>query len=282
MAIALGLIAAFGWGLHDILVRYVSQKTPICASLLVVLLFGAFFQFLAITVRSDFGQMPTETTGIAIIAGILFMSASIGLYKAFEIGPVGLVAPIIASFSILSVLWGTITGQPATLVQWIAVFAVLTGITIVASLTHDDDSPQTKGGRNTAICWSLLASVSFAANFGLGQSIMETAPDLLIIFIIRIAAIVSLLAVMFYVKSQIWPARNQLPILAAIGLLDAIAHTSVLSAGNYPNANFASVATSAFGMITIILAWLLLKERMTGKQWGGVCLAFAGIAYLAL
>jgi len=45
---------------------------------------------------------------------------------------------------------------------------------------------------------------------------------------------------------------------------------------------FAAVAASTFGMITIILAWLFLKERMTPGQWFGVAICFFGIGYLAL
>lgn len=281
MTIALGLIAALAWGLHDISVRYVSQRTPIFAALLVVLVTGSAFQLLAITFRHDFSTLSMSTTGSAIIAGILFTTASIGLYKAFEIGPVGLVAPLIATFSILSVLWGALTGQSVSVLQWIAVIAVLVGVTIVASLSEPPGDTPDHTKRNKAISWSLFASVSFAGTLGLGQTLMAVAPGLMIIFVIRIVAIAFLLGVMLYLKEPLLPARKNWPILALMGLLDAIAHACVLTAGNLPNANYASVAASAFGMVTIILAWAILKERMTIAQWGGVLIAFSGIAYLA-
>jgi uncharacterized membrane protein len=281
VAISLGLIAALAWGLHDISVRYVSQRTPVFAALLFVLVAGSAFQALAITAQNGFHSLTSDATITAIAAGVLFTSASIGLYKAFEIGPVSLVSPLIATFSILAVFWGALNGQSITLLQWLAVLAVLAGVTIVAILSSHGDEVEARTRRSAAIGWSLFSSVSFAGTLGLGQSLMETGPDLIPIFAIRIVAIAALVAVMLYLQEPLLPGRNQLPILATMGLLDAIAHGSVLTAGNLPNANYATVAASVFGMVTIILAWAILKERMTAMQWGGVAITFSGIAYLA-
>jgi drug/metabolite transporter (DMT)-like permease len=46
--------------------------------------------------------------------------------------------------------------------------------------------------------------------------------------------------------------------------------------------NIASVASSIFGIVTILLAWKFLREPMRAFQWGGVALVFAGIAALGL
>ena len=73
-----------------------------------------------------------------------------------------------------------------------------------------------------------------------------------------------------------------MPFVVAMGILDGIALLCVLSAGSLPSAQYAAVASSTFGMITVILAWIVLRERMTASQWGGCALAFGGIGYLAL
>jgi drug/metabolite transporter (DMT)-like permease len=67
-----------------------------------------------------------------------------------------------------------------------------------------------------------------------------------------------------------------------MSLLDALALGIVIAAGNLHRPEFAAVAASTFGIITIILAWLFLKERMTGGQWFGVAVCFLGIGYLVL
>jgi drug/metabolite transporter (DMT)-like permease len=35
-------------------------------------------------------------------------------------------------------------------------------------------------------------------------------------------------------------------------------------------------------LLTIVLAWLFLKERMTRAQWAGCAVAFCGVGVLAL
>jgi len=67
-----------------------------------------------------------------------------------------------------------------------------------------------------------------------------------------------------------------------MGIADGIALACVLSAGGLPDAQYAAVAASCFGLLTIVLAWAILRERMTSLQWFGCALAFGGIGYLAL
>ena len=71
-------------------------------------------------------------------------------------------------------------------------------------------------------------------------------------------------------------------LLVVMGILDALAIGLVLTAGSLPRPEFASVTSSIFGMITIILAWAFLKERMMPLQWAGAVIVFSGIGYLAL
>ena len=75
---------------------------------------------------------------------------------------------------------------------------------------------------------------------------------------------------------RIWPA------LLLMGVLDVAALTAVTLAGGLPKAEYAAVASSVFGIVTILLAWRFLNEPMRAAQWGGVALVFAGIAALGL
>jgi hypothetical protein len=78
------------------------------------------------------------------------------------------------------------------------------------------------------------------------------------------------------------PALKTLPILMVMGALDALALGMIILAGGVPRPEFASVAASAFGLITVTLAALILRERMTVTQWGAVSVVFGAIAYLGL
>jgi uncharacterized membrane protein len=83
-------------------------------------------------------------------------------------------------------------------------------------------------------------------------------------------------------KLPFWPGRKSIGLLAMMGVADGVALLCIVSAGGLANAEYAAVAASVFGLITIVLAWGFLKEKMTVPQWVGCAITFAGIGYLAL
>lgn len=279
-ALSLGLIAALAWAFHDICVRYLSQKTPLMASLLTVLVIALGVQVaLMLTTGSTF-TLPRETFWISILSGGFFIIASLGLYGAFQRGPVRLVAPIIAAYPVLSVGWAIFRGAQVSPLQWLSIVAIIGGVSIVAALADQgtDDVPP----KGPTILLAAIAAVGFAGTFALGQYAAETAGHMPVTLTTRITAIVLLVAGMALRKLPFWPGRRALFMLAAMGIADGVALACVIAAGELPDAQYAAVAASSFGLLTIVLAWAILRERMTQTQWFGCALAFVGIGYLAL
>ncbi|MDA8746884.1 DMT family transporter [Litoreibacter sp.] len=280
LALGLGLAAAVCWGFHDICVRQVSQNTPLMAALMAVLIAGSALQLGIMGATDAFAPVPRDAVIYAAISGAFFLIASLGLYGAFQRGPVRLVAPVIASYPILSVGWAAANGTPVSVTEWLAVLAIIAGVSIVAVLSDDSDGDVQPKGRT--IFYALIAAVGFAGTFAIGQLATEMAHDLPIILITRLVAILLLAVLMIARRSPFWPGRAVMPVLIVMGCLDGIALMAVLSAGGLPNAQYAAVASSIFGLLTIVMAWGFLKERMTPAQWGGCGLTFAAIGYLAL
>jgi drug/metabolite transporter (DMT)-like permease len=279
-ALGLGLIAAFAWGFHDICVRYVSQKTPLMATLLAVLCAGLVFHLAVMLGAGEFQPLPPKAAALAALGGVFFLVASLGLYGAFQRGPVRLVAPIIASYPILSVLWAASMGAQVSVWQWLAVLVILGGVTAVAALSgRTEDHAPPKG---LTIAYAAAAAVGFAGTFAFSQMAAEMSHHLPVTLVTRSTAIVLLVAGMLACKLPFWPGRGALGMLALMGLADGVALLCVVSAGGMPDAQYAAVAASIFGLLTIVLAWALLGERMTRPQWLGCATAFAGIGYLAV
>ncbi|AXI47150.1 EamA/RhaT family transporter [Sulfitobacter sp. SK012] len=279
-ALTLGLIAAFCWGLHDVLVRRVSQNTPLMASLLVVLVAGTLFQMGLMVSTGGFASVSLKSAGLATASGIFFLIASLGLYGAFQRGPVRLVAPIIASYPILSVAWAAASGVSISTLEWLAVLAIIAGVSVVAALADDGETEVPAKGRT--VIYAVIAACGFAGTFALGQMATSMDHDLPIVLITRLVAIALLVGLMIARTLPFNPGRRAMPVLVLMGCLDGIALICVLSAGGLPDAQYAAVASSVFGLLTIVMAWAFLKERMTPTQWGGCLLTFAAIGYLAL
>ncbi len=279
VSLLLGLSAAFCWGLHDIFVRYVTQSTGVLPALTTVLVSGCIVLATPSLIWGDWSALTQKSILFSLFSGFVYVLACIGLYKAFAIGPVRLVAPIVGAYPILSIAWAGLSGQPVSWDQWLAVLIVVAGVAIVGSMAPVENS---EPNSTKAIGWAALGGAGFAIAFALGHIAVQAGDELSSIMITRITAAVFVIAILLCAKNQKAPTKKTWPLLGGMALLDTLALSIVISAGNLQNPEYAAVAASLFGLITVFLAWLFLKERMSLGQWCGVVIAFSAIAYLAL
>lgn len=279
-ALLLGLVAAFCWGLHDIAIRYLSRTVPLMGALLVVLLTALSFQAGVILIGGA-TMLPTgPALWYAIAAGAAFLVASLGLYYAFERGPVRLVSPIIGAYPVLSLTYAAMGGSPVTTDQVAAVLVIVCAVGLVAILSDakTDDAPP----KGPTILLSLISAVGFASTFKLGQMAAELGGEWQSTFATRVIALAALCAVLLVLRPNLRIGRSALLPLITMGVLDGIALLAVISAGALEQPEFAAVAASMFGLFTILLAWMLLREPMRPAQWAGCIVAFLGIGYLSI
>lgn len=277
-ALSLGLVAALAWGVHDFLVRYVTQRSSVSAAMATVLLTGMILVAMIATIRGEFQLYSNSTLGVASASGIGFALGFLGLFKAYEIGPVRLVAPLIAAYPVLSVGWAAFSGTVITTSQWVSVLAVVVGIGIVTALSPNQES---EGRRIHAIIWSLFGACGFAAAFSIGQHANLVGADFLVLTIIRTSALAFIVVFALTSRESILPDFRNLPILLLMGCLDALALGVVIAAAPFENPEYAAVAASTAGIVTIYFARMWLNESMSLGQWSGVLLSFCGIIYLA-
>lgn len=281
ITLGLGLIAAFCWGAHDIGVRYLSQSVPLLAALFVVLLAGAGYQVAWISLGDDWVVPPQNALFFAVAAGIGFLIADLGIYFALQRGPVRIVAPLVASYPVLSLGVAIWQGAEVAIWQWLAVCLIVVGVAATAGLGPRDDTAKIPP-RGPTIALSLMAAAGFAVTFALGQHATALGASAAGHLVTRMTTLAALVGIMLFANQTFWPGTRALMILIVLGVLDAVALQSVLSAGGMPHPEYASVASSVFGLLTVILAWIFLREKMTKWQWVGCLLAFAGIGVLAI
>ncbi|WP_146344517.1 DMT family transporter [Falsiphaeobacter marinintestinus] len=277
-ALTLGLIAALSWGVHDTCARFVTQKVGVFPSLFPVLATGCLMT-VGLAVFFDGGMVSSHSALFAILSGLAIGVTGISFFKALSIGPVRLVAPVVASFPILSVGWAVLNGQSVSALQWVAVIVIVGGVGFVALMSDDDETAAPVG---PALIWSGLAAVGFATSFALGQVAMTQGTELSAIATARFGAVAIVGVLALIQRAPVLPDRSKLPVLMFMGVLDATAIGAVMLAGTLAYPEFASVAASTFGVLTIILAAVFLKEGVAPRQWFGIVAVFAAIGYLAL
>ena len=279
LSLTLGLCAALAWGVHDICVRYVSQRGGIMPALTTVLLVGLLVLVPITLFLGGWQDMSPRAYGFSALSGLCYVFGCIGLYKSFGIGPVRLVAPIMGAYPILSVGWSAFQGQAVAPDQWLAVAAIIAGVAVVSILSDQEDS---SGSQWAAIGWAVLGAVGFALTFAVGHVATQAGAELPVVFVTRAVTVTGAALILLAGRGARLPDRAAWPLLALMGILDAFALGVVIASGALERPEFAAVAASTFGMITILLAWGFLKERMTPGQWAGVAITFGGIGYLAL
>jgi drug/metabolite transporter (DMT)-like permease len=272
-----GLIAALAWGVHDFCVRHLSQKLAVAAMLLTVLGLGSVALIAAMTLTGSWAQIDARSVIYAVASGSCYVFGCVGLYIAFAIGPVRLVAPIGGAYPVLSVALAAVSGQSIRADQWLATLAVVAGIAVVAR--QPDESAH--HNRTKAMLWAALGATGFALTFALGHVAAQAGAELPVVLVARLTAVLSVGAWVISRRVPLAPLRGHLPLLAVMGVLDVTALGLVIAAGSLANPEFAAVASSVFGLVTILLAWRFLREKMVAVQWAGVVMVFVGIAWLA-
>jgi drug/metabolite transporter (DMT)-like permease len=86
------------------------------------------------------------------------------------------------------------------------------------------------------------------------------------------------------------PARQSLKLpsgsvwwlLAAVGVMDTAAFIANNAGLHTGQISVVSVLASLYGAVTVVLAWIFLRERLGPTQWFGILLIFAGIVLVSL
>jgi drug/metabolite transporter (DMT)-like permease len=274
-ALILGLAAALAWGVHDLLVRRIAGGTNVLGQIMVVMTVGAVI----LGTLGGAGMVRLSGTAVllAALAGLSYVLAFVGLYRAFALAPVKVVSPVMGAYPLLSMLAAAAMGAPVTPADWLAVVAVVAGVAVVALLAEGEAK-----NLRPALIWSALGSCGFGAAFALGQAASVGDQSLAAGAVTRGVAALSTLGLVLWQRPSLQPVRQYWRVLIVMALLDTAALALVMLAGGLPHAEYASVAASLFGVVTIVLAWMTLGEKVRPAQWLGVVLVFAGMSALAL
>ena len=278
LALICGLGAALCWGLHDLLVRRISQGPNVLGQILVISLTGAPVLFLL--AGGDLSGLSGTAIVQAALAGLCYVAAFIGLFRAFALAPARLVSPVLGAYPMLSLFLAMALGAEVTKGDWLAVLAVVTGVALVAVMAEEDD--RTAGALRPALLWAGLGAAGFALTFAFGQAASVGGQSLAAGVVTRCTAAMIILLPLLWTRPSLAPVRANWRELLAMGLLDTLALSLVMLAGDLPHAEYAAVAASLFGVVTILLAWALLGERVRARQWPAIALVFAGIGWLAV
>jgi drug/metabolite transporter (DMT)-like permease len=282
LALGFGLTAALVWAVHDLLARKVSPGAALLPIIATVLSAGLVVLAPFALILGDWSEMTPLSVILSALYGLSYAVAIGALYKAFSLAPVRLVSPVIGSYPMLSLAIASAQGQAITPLDWLAVLAICAGIAIVAMAAQSDEPDGYAAPPAVALGWAAFSAAGFAASFALGQEAARQGSDLPVMLIGRLVALSAILVLAFARRANLAPRNGQVRSLAVMGVFDAVALGLVTAAGSLPRAEYASITSSLFGVLTVLLAAWFLRERVRLVQWMGIAAVFGGIALLGL
>jgi drug/metabolite transporter (DMT)-like permease len=275
MVLLLSLCAAVAYGLSDFVGGVVTRRASVWSvaatsqAAATVLTIG-----LAATNLGDptFGDVSWGTlAGLGSGAGNLF------IYRGLARGRMAVVAPLSAiTAAALPVLVGLSTGERPGMFAAVGVLAALPAIWLVSTsgnrLRHAD--------RGDVVC-GLLAGLGFGVQFSALGQVPEQAglTPLLVSQVVSVVAIV----IAAVARSAQWMPRDRHSRLGAVaGLLAGIATVCFQLAAQRGLLTIASVVTSLYPAVTVLLAATVLRERIHRTQGAGLALATTAVVLIAL
>jgi drug/metabolite transporter (DMT)-like permease len=269
------LIAAVLWGSGDFSGGYAARK----ASPFQVLALSAIAGIIVLGSAALLSGEALPVSGDIVWSILAGLSGSIGitsLYSALSRGNTAAVAPISAVLGAALPVGFTFLTSGVPAVLQVAGFAVaVIGIWLVSSSPSSIESKNSKG-----IWLAFLAGAGFGGYFIFIGQVNSSGVfyPLLTTRTVMLAAALVLLAV----KRLPFPSIRRYPIALLAGLLDSTGNVFFLLAKNATRLDYAVIVSSLYPAITVLLAGILLKEKVGKWQKAGVVVCLAAIILLSL
>ncbi len=275
VAVALSLAASWCWGVADFTGGLKTKRLPVPLVLLFVEGVGLAWVLAAIAASGE--ALPSgRAVAASLVAGAAGVIALGSFYRALAIGTMSVVAPISATGVILPVAVGVATGDALSLLVSAGLVITIVGVLLASRERHE--SADAAAASRLSLVLALLAAVGFGSYFVLS----DVAADESILWLLALARIVVvpvLAAVVLAARAPRPVAGDAMPLVLA-GTLDVAATGLYAVAATKGAISIVSVVGSLYPITTVLLARVVLHERLRPVQAAGVAAAFTGVALI--
>lgn len=268
-----GLLASLSWGSGDFSGGLASRRVHVFSVVLAVYVVGVvLLPVLALAWAEPLPSWRDTLWGaVAGLAGTLGLTA---FYRSLAIGRMGINAPITSVLAAaLPVVFSAISeGLPRPL--QIAGFAL--ALLAIALISR----PERAAGRPEGLGLALLAGLGFGGFFILIGQVSAHA----IFWPLAASRIVSLLFMIVFMRIRgeaLLPKKPVFPLLLIAGTLDVAGNVFFVLATHSGRLDVASILSSLYSAVTILLAAIILRERVSRIQGAGIVLALCAILLIS-
>jgi drug/metabolite transporter (DMT)-like permease len=276
-----GAVTAASWGTADFIARFSGRAVGHHAALFGMLLTGSALLSMWVWLTDAALVWAADRLWLVGLSGLSIMLATRWLYQGLAHGPISIVSPIVGSYPALIVAFAVVAGVRPSLWQSIAMAATTLGVVIVArSGGGSGTDARSRGDLRATILISLASATAFAVGVFTAQLAVPVYGELQTTWLSRLTSLAALLLLFIGRGRPRIPARWW-PAVMSQGCLDTGGYLALYAGSHGAGSEIAAVTASAFGAVTTLLAWILLRESIGWLQWLGIALVFAGVAALS-
>jgi drug/metabolite transporter (DMT)-like permease len=303
LAVLLALIAAVGYGCSDFSAGLATRGASVIR---VTLLSEATSVAVVGTALAVIGAHPPSVRAVVwgCVAGLGGVCGALALYVGFRHAAFSVAGPLSAVGAAgFSVLAGLLLGERPTALALTGIVLALPAIVAVSAsvdaragddpgggvageLAAADAPPERPAARRrrripAGVSYGLVAGAGFAFLF-IGLDRAGSSSGLWPVFCSQVAALMAITAVAAFTGDLRLPGRRGAWLSAATGLTGAPGTILYFLATHRGLLAVVAVITSLYPAVTILLARVVLSERLTRIRLAGLILAAASVTLIAV
>ncbi|MEY3149717.1 MAG: hypothetical protein RL029_991 [Actinomycetota bacterium] len=258
MGSLLALLSSVLWGTADYLAGNLSKKYKAIAVTGVSQFFGLLFGVSAILLFSDFIKPNLSWDGYLLpgfVAGIAGFIGLISFYTGLATGRMGVVSPISSLSVVIPLIFALAQGERPTLLQTLGILIAIAGAFMASG-------PEIKNGLPLKpIIYAVVAAIGFGTALTFIAIGSET-DSLHTMTAMRVASVTVCVFLALKYKTIGGFVKSNIPLLIFIGVADFLANFLLGVATTKGLVSIAMVLGSLFPIVTILLAFKFLHERL--------------------
>lgn len=273
----------FGWGIYDFLGGVFAKQMGPFKSFFWSQLAGLIAALLLAFVFTININVPILVIILFPIAAIVYSAGYLFFFKGFEIGNVSIVAATMNLWAVFTMLFAFIfMGQRLSTIQTLGVLMIISGVTL-ASL-HWSDIKKQGFQLSAGVKEAVLGAFFFGTFWNISEIISEEVGWLLTTLFVKFGLVLFLLIFSFLVRREIGLTKSSTKTkytVIVMGIIEACAIAVVNYGLTIGDAILITPIASALSIVTITLAVIFLKDKITKLQGLGIITAIVGIIVTA-
>lgn len=279
-----GIISALSFGSADFMARYSTRAHNPVASYGAVLLIGAVATTLWVLVRGEPLVWSPLGVAFAMAHGAASAIMTTLLYWGLARGPVSVVAPIVASHPAIVLIVLVVLGSRPDAIEWAAMAVVFAGGIIIARAAEEERAEGAASGGaelRTTLKIAVAACLVYVVLVLAGQQAVPLLGAIQTTWIGRLTGLAVIVVMALASRQSLSIKPKWMPFLLVQGLADVAGYMTLTMGGATSSPEITAVISAGFSVVTVLLAWAILKERISLVQWAAVAMIAGGSAVLA-